>query len=122
MFEAEEELEESTETPRPKHEHGTPTTPHTSSEVRSRNSSPRRVVNTSNTKAVNSRQGSSTTQKIFPSVSGANIMVGTDIKLSIFNGNGSEDPEQHWFLYEAVWIVRHIHDENINGAQMVMNL
>ena len=49
-------------------------------------------------------------------------MVGDDIKLPIFNGNGLEDREQHWFLCEVVWTVRQIHDENIKKAQMITTL
>ena len=49
-------------------------------------------------------------------------MVGTDIKLPIFNGNGLEDPEQHWFLGDTVWIVRQIQDENIKKEQMITTL
>ena len=30
-------------------------------------------------------------------------MAGNDIKFPKFNGNGLEDPEQHWFVCEAVW-------------------
>ena len=32
----------------------------------------------------------------------ATLMVGTDVRLPTFNGNGTEDPKQHWFLCEAV--------------------
>ena len=46
-------------------------------------------------------------------------MVGNDIKLPIFNGNGLEDPEQHWFLCEAV---RHVQDEAIKKAQMITTI
>ena len=58
IFEEEEELEDSVENPRPKHEYNTPTMPHTSPEVRSRNLSPSRPVNTNSTNDVNSGQGS----------------------------------------------------------------
>ena len=49
-------------------------------------------------------------------------MAGTDIKLSIFNLNGLEDPEKHWFLYEDIWTVQHVQDEDIKKAHMVTNL
>ena len=49
-------------------------------------------------------------------------MVGADIKLPIFNGNGLEDPEQHWFLCEVLWNLPHIQDENIKKEQMIMTL
>ena len=52
---------------------------------------------------MNSGQGSPSTQNVFPSVSGANIMAGSYIKLSIFNGNELEDTKKHWFLCEVVW-------------------
>ena len=49
-------------------------------------------------------------------------MAGTDIKFLMFNGNGLEDPEQHWFLCESVWILQWIQDEDIKKAQMVTTL
>ena len=49
-------------------------------------------------------------------------MDGNDIKLEIFNGNGLEDPEQHWSLYEVVWIVQKVQDEAIKKYHMIMTL
>ena len=51
-----------------------------------------------------------------------NSMVGEDIILPTFNGNGAEDPEQHWFLCEVVWMVRQVHNVDIKKAQMITNL
>ena len=42
-----------------------------------------------------------------------------DIKLSVFKGTGSEDPEQFWFLCEAVWTAKNIVDQDIRKAQLV---
>ena len=39
-----------------------------------------------------------------------------DIKLPIFKGTGSEDPEQFWFLCEAVWNVKKITDPDVRAA------
>ena len=49
-------------------------------------------------------------------------MVGIDIKLPIFNGNGLEDPEKHWFLCESIWIVRQIQAEDIKREEMVTTM
>ena len=49
-------------------------------------------------------------------------MVGNDIKLSIFNRNGLEDPEKHWFLCEVVWTMRQVQDEDMKKAQMITTL
>ena len=49
-------------------------------------------------------------------------MVEIDIKLPIFNGNGMEDREQHWFLCDAIRTVGQIQDENIKKAQIIMTL
>ena len=49
-------------------------------------------------------------------------MVGTDVRLPTFNGNGTEDLEQHLFLYEAIWMVRLVHNVDIKKAQMIMTL
>ena len=39
-----------------------------------------------------------------------------DIKLPIFKGTGSEDPEQFWFLCEAVWNAKKIIDPDVRAA------
>ena len=49
-------------------------------------------------------------------------MDGNDIKLLIFNGNGVEYPEQHWFLCESMWTIRQIQDEAIKKAQMITTI
>ena len=49
-------------------------------------------------------------------------MVGDDIKLSIFNGNGLEDPEKNWFLCESMWTMRRVQYEAITRAQMITTL
>ena len=36
-----------------------------------------------------------------------------DIKLPIFKGTGSDDPEQFWFLCEAVWTAKKITDPDV---------
>ena len=42
-----------------------------------------------------------------------------DIKLPVFKGTGSEDPEQFWFLCEAVWTVKNIMDQDVRRAQLL---
>ena len=42
-----------------------------------------------------------------------------DIKLPVFKGTGSEDPEQFWFLCEAVWTAKNIMDQDTRRAQLV---
>ena len=42
-----------------------------------------------------------------------------DIKLPVFKGSGSKDPEQFWFLCEAVWTAKNIMDQDIRRAQLV---
>ena len=39
--------------------------------------------------------------------------MGDDMKLPIFKGTRAEDPEQHWFLCEAMWTIKAINDDNI---------
>ena len=93
--------EEEEETPNPEYEYGIPTTSHPSLEVRLRNSSPNGFLNQSNNNRGNRRQGIPTKQAI-PRM---NIIIGNDIKLTIFNINGLEDPKQHWFLCEDMWTI-----------------
>ena len=105
--------EEEEETTDPEYKYDTPMTPRTSLEVRSKKSSPSRFVNTSNTNCGNNGQGSLTSQKICLIVPRTNIMAGNDIKLLIFNENGLEYLEQHWFLCEVVWTMQLVQDEAI---------
>ena len=49
-------------------------------------------------------------------------MAGNDIKFLIFNGNGLEDLKKHWFLYEAIWTMRHVQDEAIKKGQTITTL
>ena len=51
-----------------------------------------------------------------------NPMATTDVWLPTFNGNGMEDPEQHWFLCEAVWMVCLVHGTDVKKVQMITTL
>ena len=42
-----------------------------------------------------------------------------DINLHFFKGTGSEDPEQFWFLCEAVWTAKNTTDQDTKRAQLV---
>ena len=42
------------------------------------------------------------------------------MKLPIFNGNGLEEPEKHWFLCESIWTVRQVQDSIVKSAHMIM--
>ena len=64
----------------------------------------------SSTNDVNRIQGIMTSPHFVPTITVVNTvpinpMAGNDIKLPIFNGNGMEDPEQHWFLCDAIWTI-----------------
>ena len=48
--------------------------------------------------------------------------MGDDMKLPIFKGTGEEDPEQHWFLCEAMWTIKTINDDKIKLVQLVTTL
>ena len=41
-----------------------------------------------------------------------------DIKIPVFRGTGLEDPNQHWFLCEAMWNVKQVTDNNVKMAQL----
>ena len=74
-------------------------------EVISRASSPERIVNIDSSSTMTSTQEK--TPLLYQSSDNldANTMVGVDIQLPTFNGNGIEYPEQHWFICEVVWMV-----------------
>ena len=52
----------------------------------------------------------------------ATLMVGTYVRLPTFNGNGTEDLEQHWFLYEEVWTICLVKNDDIQKAQIITTL
>jgi hypothetical protein len=45
-----------------------------------------------------------------------------EMRLPIFIGDGSEDPGEHWFLYEAIWIIKKVTDEAVKRAQFSTTL
>ena len=44
------------------------------------------------------------------------------MKLLIFNGNGTDDPEQYQFLCEAIWTTRQTVDDDVKKIQLVTTL
>jgi hypothetical protein len=44
------------------------------------------------------------------------------MRLPIFRGDGSEDPDQHWFLCEVVWSIRQVTDEAVKRSQFSTTL
>ena len=49
-------------------------------------------------------------------------MAGDDTKLDLFHGNGTDDPEQYWFLCEAVWIAKQTTDDGVKKGQLETTL
>ena len=49
-------------------------------------------------------------------------MVGDEVKLTLFHGNGTEDPEQYWFLCEVVWTVRQAANNDVKKGQLATTL
>ena len=45
-----------------------------------------------------------------------------EMRLPIFRGDGSEDPEHHWFLCEVVWNIKQVTDEAVKRAQFSTTL
>ena len=45
-------------------------------------------------------------------------MMSDNVKLPLFHGNETEDPEKYWFLCEAVWTVKQVQDEDIKKGQL----
>jgi hypothetical protein len=45
-----------------------------------------------------------------------------EMRLPTFRGDGSEDPDQHWFLCEAVWSIKNVTDEAVKRAQFSTTL
>jgi hypothetical protein len=45
-----------------------------------------------------------------------------EMRLPIFRGDGSEDPDQHWFLCEAIWNINNVTEEDVKRAQFSTTL
>jgi hypothetical protein len=45
-----------------------------------------------------------------------------EMRLPIFRGDESEDPDQHWFLCEAVWKIKNITNEVVKRNQFITTL
>jgi hypothetical protein len=45
-----------------------------------------------------------------------------EMRLPIFIGDGSEDPDQHWFLCEAVWSIKKVTHEVVKRSQFSTTL
>ena len=45
-------------------------------------------------------------------------MAGYEMKMLIFNGNGTDDQEQYWFLCEAIWTARQTIDDDVKKSQL----
>jgi hypothetical protein len=40
-----------------------------------------------------------------------------EMRLPIFRGDGSKDPDQHWFLCEVVWNIKNVTNEVVKITQ-----
>ena len=45
-------------------------------------------------------------------------MAGDDVKLLLFQGNRTKDPEKYWFLCEVVWMVKQLQYDDIKKGQL----
>jgi hypothetical protein len=45
-----------------------------------------------------------------------------EMRLPILRGDGYEDPDQHWFLCEAVWSIKQVSDEDVKRDQFSTTL
>ena len=49
-------------------------------------------------------------------------MVGEEMKLPIFHGNGTDNLEQYWFLCEVIWTTRETVDDDVKRSQLPTTL
>ena len=49
-------------------------------------------------------------------------MARDEMKFPIFNGNGTDDPEQYWFLCEAIQTARQTIDDDVKKIHLVSTL
>jgi hypothetical protein len=48
--------------------------------------------------------------------------ISDEMRLPIFRGDGSKDPDQHWFLCEAIWNIKNVIDEAVKRTQFSTTL
>jgi hypothetical protein len=48
-------------------------------------------------------------------------MVGVDptLRMHVFHGAGTKDPEQHLFVCEAIWTMKNVQDDDAKITQLV---
>jgi hypothetical protein len=53
-----------------------------------------------------------------------NTMAGVDptLRMPLLQGVGSKDPEQHLFICDTTWTMKKVQDDDVNFAQLAMNL
>ena len=49
-------------------------------------------------------------------------MVGNEMKLPTFHGNGTNDPKQYEFLCEAIWTTQQTMDDDVKRSQLETTL
>jgi len=45
-----------------------------------------------------------------------------EMRLPIFRGDGSKDPDQQWLLCEAIWNIKNVTDEAVKRTQLSTTL
>jgi hypothetical protein len=45
-----------------------------------------------------------------------------EMRLPIFRGDGSEDPDHHWFLCEAIWNIKNVTEEAVKRTHFSTTL
>ena len=77
-----------------------------------------------------SRHNSDSTSRKVPSVGPLissqlvlprNIMVGDDVKVPIFHGNGSKDAKEHFFLCDVVLTIKQVQNDNLKRDKLITN-
>ena len=49
-------------------------------------------------------------------------MAGDEMKLPTFHGNGTDDPEQYWFLCEEIWTTQQTIGDDVKKSQLETTL
>ena len=49
-------------------------------------------------------------------------MASNEMKLPIFHGNDTDDPEQYWFLCEVIWTARQTVDDDVKKFHLETTL
>ena len=80
------------------------------------------TLSNQNSQNRNNPQNTITSSSTYTQKGNLGSSMADEMRLPIFRGDGSEDPDQHWFLCEYVWSIKNVIDEANKRSQFSTTL